>query len=130
MRVIQYVRWILPKEFTVYSRPFFKEINCDGSFHVQEQYHHDLLTDCCDQNLFFTQESVCFHSMDCFFFPQAYSSKPICSPFKNIFWQNMLLCRQHTFFCKSDIVCFFQLSKIWWQTSVQAWSTLICCHFE
>ena len=42
----------------------------------------------------------------------------------------MLLYINPTFFFKFHMVCTFQPPKIWWQTSVQAWSTLVCCHFE
>ena len=41
----------------------------------------------------------------------------------------MLLSIHHTFFCKFYIVCTSQLLKIWYQTSVEAWSTLIFCFF-
>ena len=47
MKVIQKIRWILPKKlaigFTIYICSFYKDINNDGSFHVPEDYQHDLL---------------------------------------------------------------------------------------
>ena len=46
---------------------FFKEISCDGPFHVSQDCKRDLLYWLLLQELFFTGDSVCFYSMDFLF---------------------------------------------------------------
>ena len=45
-------------------------------------------------------------------------------------FRNYITHIQHLFLCKFCMVCNFQVSKIWWQSSVQALTTLICHHFK
>ena len=40
----------------------------------------------------------------------------------------MILPIYHYFFCKFHMVCSSQPAKIWWQTSIQLWSTLFDLH--
>ena len=80
-RVIQWIRWMLPKEFSLPKIAFP------------------------------------FHQLS------------LAQPFKPIFSQfvNMFLLKHdslYTFLCKFHMVCTSQPLKIWWQTSVQAWSTV------
>ena len=58
------------------------------------------------------------------FSTQAFNGKSMFNLFVKIFFDyNMFLHPYHTFFCKFLWVCTSQLLIIWWQTSVQAWST-------
>ena len=120
-RVIQWIRWIVPKKLaigiTVYGCTFFKEINSYGFFHVLEHGQHDLLW----SEYFFISESQCASSPESFFSTQAYSSKYMFSSFIKIFW---LKHTHHTLSSKIHMVCTCQPVKIKWQTSVQAWSTV------
>ena len=48
---------------TIYSLTFFQENNSDWSFHVPENYQHDLLA-VGPETFFFTGASLCFPFMD------------------------------------------------------------------
>ena len=62
--VIQYIRWILPKEIavriTTYSCTFFKEINTYRSFHVSEDCQRDFLYLSLSSELFLYQRVSVF----------------------------------------------------------------------
>ena len=86
-------------------------------------------TDCCTQNFFFTGKSVCFHSIDNLFNSGKYMFQQwqiyVYPIYKHCFNQNMYSWTHQTLFCKFHMVCTFQPPKIWWQTSVQVWSTVL-----
>ena len=46
---------------------FFKDINCDKSFHPSEHCQHDLLYWLRTWSIFITGDSICFHCLDSLF---------------------------------------------------------------
>ena len=81
-----------------------------STFMSQKIINITFFTDCCAQNFFSTK---------------AHSGKLIFSLFVNIFfWLKLAFPTHHEFISKFHLVCTSQPPKIWWQTSVQVWSTL------
>ena len=108
---------------TIYSCTFFKEINSDGSFHVPEDFQHDLLywllnpelfcftlleSLCVSTQNFLLLENQCVSTLWTIISTQACSDKPMFGSFVNIFWQKHI---NHTFFFKFSMACTSQPPK-------------------
>ena len=121
-------KWILPKELTigstVHSWTFFKEINSNEPRRLSAW--PSLLT--VTTWTFSLLLSQCISSPWTVFLMQTHSSKAMFSPFVNIFWlKHASLYTSHilhAFLCKFYTVYSSLPTKIWWQTSIQAWSTV------
>ena len=118
-------------ESIVYCFILFKEINSDGPFHDLEDCQHNLLYSCA-KNLFFTEKSVSFQSMDCFrvtFIMEI----PSLTHLKHLFffYWNLLLCTHHKFFSTLLIICTSELPKIL-QPDLFLNPDVLCliCHFK
>ena len=91
----------------------------NGFFHVPEDYQHDLLYWLLHPELFLCWRVGVFplHGMT---LTGDHKAKPIFSTFVKI----TSLYKSHVLLCKFHMICISQPAKIWWQTSVQAWSTV------
>ena len=107
--------WKFEALFTVV--PFSRKSILMSSFMSQMTNSTTFFTD-------FLPESQCVSISWTVFQNQAHSNKPMFCPFVNISLLKIILCTYHTFFCTFYMVCISQTAKIWWQTSVQAWSSL------
>ena len=75
-------------------------------------------------------ESQCISTQWTVILSQAHNNNPMFSPCVKIFSTKTRFFVHDTFFYKFYMVCTFWPLKIWWQTSVQTWSTLICFYFD
>ena len=80
----------MPKELAIgsipYSYPLFKDFNSDESFHVPNHCQHDLLYRQLSRELFLYQRVSMFPFQILSLQNQVCNSKPLLSPFINIFF--------------------------------------------
>ena len=114
--------WGVVNRSTVYSSTlFFKEINSDGSLHVQESPF--ILT--AATGTLSPPDSV-FPLHELAFQLWLWVEHSCLAHFWRFLWlKHSSQCTSHTHFGKLHIVCICQSLKILWQNSVPAWSTML-----
>ena len=97
------------------------ETNNEGFFHMPEDCHYDLLYWLLRPERFFLPEIQCISNHRTSFRLLLL----VVYYFFFLLLKNCFFFRTHlTFFYKFHMVCTSQLIKVWWQTSVQAYSIL------
>ena len=108
----------------VCSCPFFREINCDGSFHIPED-SITFFTDCCALNFFFYQRVSAFFIHGLSFQLRLVVAGPCLTHLWTFLTKTIFFIHITHFFVNFIGFALLKVSKIWWLVTVQTWSTLI-----